>query len=305
MMKKSLLIGIFLLAVLQFSCENSLGPSSHDSYIPELILINKNLTFTMGCLDKPGWYRNNDLEVPPFKVILSPYYIGKYEVRNDEYNYFVKDNGYCDSTVWSLAGWKYIQRENRSQPIDWIGGDEPWIECPYSSTPDRPISFICWYEAEAYCNWLSNKTGENFSLPTEAQWERAARGPDPGRIFSWGNEDDQTKLNNVLYTHKICPVGSFERGKSYEGCYDLAGNVMEFCSDWFGLNIYETYKENEPVFNPAGPDTNVYNKRSLRGEVSLFFNEPEIERQITTFRRQPCNVEDHFASYGFRIVKKY
>jgi formylglycine-generating enzyme required for sulfatase activity len=257
----------------------------------------------MGCLDQPGWYRNNKLEVPPFNAVLSPYYIGKYEVKNDEYNYFVSENGYQDSTLWSKAGWKYIKEKNLTRPIDWIEGPKPWIKCPYANTADSPISFICWYEAEAYCNWLCKKTGEKFSLPTEAQWERAARGPDPGRIFPWGNEDDQTKLNNALYTHKICPVGCFEKGKSYDGCYDMAGNVMEFCRDWFELYIYETYKKKEPVFNPAGPDTNEYNLKSLRGEVSLFFNDPEIEMQITTFRRQPCGVEDRFASYGFRIVK--
>ncbi|PIP76306.1 MAG: hypothetical protein COW85_14940 [Ignavibacteria bacterium CG22_combo_CG10-13_8_21_14_all_37_15] len=304
MNNKIVLSGISLLfALIFFSCNNSTDPPETKSYIPKLVLINDGLTFTIGCLDLPGWYRNNDLEVPAFRAILSPYFIGRFEVRNDEFNYFVKERGYSDSTLWSKAGWKYIEAQNRIGPVDWIEGNEPWSNCLYSNTPDKPINNICWYEAEAYCNWLSKKTGENYSLPTEAQWERAARGPDPGLIFPWGNKDDQTKLNNAYFTHKIYPVGSFEEGKSQEGCYDLAGNVMEFCSDWFGLHIYQFYKENEPVFNPMGPDNNEFKLRSLRGEISLFFNQPEIEQQITTFRRQPCMVEDHFASYGFRIVK--
>lgn len=303
MAEKTLLAkGLLLLAFFICSCENPTEPQQPKSYIPELVLINKNLTFTMGCLDLPGWICNS-IEIPSFKAILSPYYIGKYEVRNDEYKYFVVDNGYCDSTLWSEAGWKYIKSENRTRPVDWIEGEEPWINRPYSNTPDRPINNITWYEAEAYCNWLSKKTGENYTLPTEAQWERTARGPDPGRIFPWGNEDDQTKLNNMMYSRKLYPVGSFEAGKSYEGCYDMAGNLEEFCSDWYELYIYQKYKENEPVYNPAGPDSNSTGWRSRRGTFTIFHYVYEIERQITTFRRFSCHPDMYAQIFGFRIVK--
>ena len=84
----------------------------------------------------------------------------------------------------------------------------------------------------------------------------------------------------------------------------MSGNAMEFCADWFGLDIYETYKANEPVYNPAGPDTNEYNLKTFRGEKSLFFNDRDIAQQITTFRRQPCPITSLFPIYGgFRIVK--
>ena len=177
MNNKFSLISSLILVLFIFSCDSSLEPQSPKGYTPELILINKDLTFTMGCLDQPGWYYTNLTEKPPFKATLNSYYIGKYEVRNDEYNYFVKEDGYNDSTVWSKAGWRYIKAEDRTRPVEWIDGDEPWSKCTNSNTPDKPINDICWYEAEAYCNWLSKKTDENYSLPTEAQWERAARGP--------------------------------------------------------------------------------------------------------------------------------
>lgn len=169
MLKSILLTGILLLALFICFCENPTGPKQPKSCIPELILINKNLTFTMGCVESLGFICVHRDVIPPFKAVLDPYYIGKYEIRNDEYKYFVDDSGYCDSTFWSEAGWKYIQSENRVRPVDWIEGDEPWVNCSLSNTPDRPINNICWYEAEAYCNWISKITGEHYALPMEAQ----------------------------------------------------------------------------------------------------------------------------------------
>ena len=304
MVKKNLLTkGFLLLAMFICSCQNPTEPQQPKSYMPELVLINKNLTFTMGCVDSLGFICVHRDVTPPFKAILSPYYIGKYEVRNDEYNYFVADSGYCDSTLWSEAGWKYIISENRTRPVDWIEGEEPWINRPYSNTPDRPINDITWYEAEAYCNWLSRKTGEHYALPTEAQWERAARGPDPGRIFTYGNEHDKSKYNNMMYSSKLYPVGNFKGDKSYNGCYDMAGNLLEFCSDWYEIEIYQKYKENEPVYNPAGPDSNITGQRSLRGSFNFFHYDPEIEYQIQTITRMSCAPEDYYQIYGFRIVK--
>jgi len=294
---------VLLLALFINSCENPIEPQQPKGYIPELVLINKNLTFTMGCVDSLGFICVHRDVVPPFKAVLSPYYIGKYEVRNDEYKYFVADSGYCDSTLWSKDGWKYIKSENRTRPVDWIESDEPWANCSLSNTPDRPINNITWYEAEAYCNWLSRKIGENYSLPTEAQWERAARGPDPGRIFTYGNEHDASKYNNMMYSRKLYPVGSFKGDKSYDGCYDMAGNLLEFCSDLYKVEIYQEYKENEPVYDPAGPDSNITGNRSLRGSFNFFHQDPEIEYQIQTITRMNCNPEDYYQIFGIRIVK--
>jgi formylglycine-generating enzyme required for sulfatase activity len=302
MFKKATFAGIYmLLVILYYSCENSLEPNLTKSYIPELVLINKNLTFTMGCVDSLGFVCVHRDVTPPFKAVLSPYYIGKYEVRNDEYKYFVDDSCYCDSTFWSEAGWKYIISENRIRPVDWVEGEEPWIN--RSNTPDRPINDITWYEAEAYCNWLSKKTGDNYVLPTEAQWERAARGPDPGRIFTYGNEHDKSKYNNMMYSSKLYPVGSFKGDKSYDGCYDMAGNLLEFCSDLYEVEIYQEYKENQPVYNPAGPDSNITGGRLIRGMFNFFHNDPEIEYQIQTVTRANLGPDTYVQSQGFRITK--
>lgn len=306
-MKRNTFIILFfvLFNFLIISCESSLEPQNPKSYLPELVLINKNLTFTMGCLDLPGWYYTNLTEKPPFTTILSPFYIGKFELRNDEYEFFVNDSGYYDKTFWSEDGWNFIKDENRYKPKDWIEGKNPWINCPLSNTADRPISNISWYEAEAYCNWLSSKTGEKYTLPTEAQWERAARGPDPGRIFPWGNKHEKSKYNNIFASSKLYPVGFYKEDKSVEGCLDMAGNLTEFCSDLFEPYIYNTYKENEPVYNPKGPETNTTGQRSWRGTFTGFHHDREIEYQITTFRRMGWMPEDILDAIGFRIVKNF
>lgn len=304
MMKKSLfVVSVFLIVLMHLACNNSLEPSNYDSYIPELILINKNLSFTMGCVDSLGFICVHGDVTPPFKAVLSPYYIGKYEIRNDEYKYFVDDSGYFNSTYWSEDGWKYIQSEIKTRPVDWIEGEEPWASCELSNTHDRPINNITWYEAEAYCNWLSSKTGEQYSLPTEAQWERAARGPDPGRIFAYGNTHDVSKYNNMMYSSKLYPVGYFKKDKSYDGCYDMAGNLLEFCSDLYDPYFYQKCKANEPVHDPAGPDSNIRGNRSLRGSFNFFHQVREIEYQIQTITRMNCSPKEYYQIFGFRIAR--
>jgi len=270
--------------------------------IDGFVLIEKDLAFTMGCQENLGCICVHRDVIPPFAAILSPYYIGKYEVRNDEFAFFVSDSGYKDSTFWSIDGWEYIVETHRTRPANWIEGDDPWQDCPRSNTPDRPINNISWYEAEAYCSWLSRETGDNYALPTEAQWERAARGPDPGRVFTYGNEHDSTKYNNMGYSRKLYPVGRFTEDVSVDGCFDMAGNLLEFCSDWYDVEIYQQYKDVEPVYNPSGPANNLSGARSVRGLINLFHYDWEIEKQIQTITRANLDPDTIENMQGFRVT---
>jgi formylglycine-generating enzyme required for sulfatase activity len=100
-----------------------------------------------------------------------------------------------------------------------------------------------------YCEWLSHKTGTNFKLPTEAQWEKAARGTD-GRKYPWGSrESDETLANFNEKIGKTTPVGSYPAGASPYRLLDMSGNVWEWCSDWYGSGYYK----NSPKENPTGP----------------------------------------------------
>ncbi|MCP5053837.1 MAG: formylglycine-generating enzyme family protein, partial [bacterium] len=104
-----------------------------------------------------------------------------------------------------------------------------------------------WEDAKTYCEWLSKKTGVSFKLPTEAQWEKAARGTD-GRKYPWGEQEPNKNLANFNQDiGKTSPVGSYPKGASPYELLDMAGNVWEWCGDW-----YAGYSS-DPQTNPAGP----------------------------------------------------
>ena len=161
-------------------------------------------------------------------------YIGKYEISNEAFGLFIIDGGYKNSAVWSKEGWQFKEKYAWKEPRRWMDS--------HYRLPSHPVCAVSWYEAEAYCNWLKSKTGKPYRLPTEKEWEKAARGTD-SRIFPWGNNWDSSRCNlmsdqadgrykdnvdNNIYTS---PVDALPEGASPYGCFNMAGNVMEWCSD--------------------------------------------------------------------------
>ncbi len=119
-------------------------------------------------------------EIPQRKVYLNAYLIDKYPVTNAHYKKFIESGGYTQKAFWSDTGWQYIVQAN---PLE--NGD---LDGVLHGDSDCPVVNISWYEAEAFAAWSGKR------LPTEAEWEKAARGAD-GRIYPWGNEFDKTRLN--------------------------------------------------------------------------------------------------------------
>ncbi len=163
-------------------------------------------------------------ELPQHAVALSGYWVYKYEVTVAQYR-------------------KYCAETGRQMPK---APESGWLD-------DHPIAYITWREAANYATWAG------LSLPSEAQWEKAARGTD-GRIYPWGNDYNRSKCNrraNGLMRTE--PVGSYPEGASPYGCMDMAGNVWEWCSDWYSKDYYSK----SPAINPTGPERGGY--RILRG----------------------------------------
>jgi len=186
-----------------------------------------------------GSEREDD-EGPVHKVSLDAYYIGKYEVTNAQFEQFSPAHR------------------------------QKWKE--YSADDEMPVIAVSWDEATAFCKWLSRKEGIEYRLPTEAEWERAARGTD-GRIYPWGNDaPDAGRKYRCNYAPEkaretwkldgfelISPVGALPAGVSPVGCHDMAGNVWEWCLDWYS----KTWYSQTGTSNPTGPDGGA--KRVLRG----------------------------------------
>jgi formylglycine-generating enzyme required for sulfatase activity len=161
--------------------------------------------------------RDHFLAVPG----LQRFRLGKYLVTVGEYQQFVDSRGYEEPSFWDLRGWELRVKENWEFPRGW----EEQLE-----TPNRPVTEISWYEAGAYCRWLSEQRGEPIRLPTEAEWERAAT-PKRG-VYPWGEEEpDPERANFSQNIGSPTPVGIYPTGDGPYGHCDLAGNVWEWCSD--------------------------------------------------------------------------
>jgi formylglycine-generating enzyme required for sulfatase activity/energy-coupling factor transporter ATP-binding protein EcfA2 len=190
-------------------------------------------------------------EKPIHRVYLNEFMMGKYPVTNEEFKVFVDEGGYTNKEYWTKEGWEWKGKEKISGPRFWHEGK--W------NRPNFPVVGVCWYEAAAYANWLSKKTGKDYRLPTEAEWEKAARGTD-GREYPWGKEFDKDNCNSSeCGLRRTSPVGIFTTGESPYGCLDMAGNVLEWCFDWFGSDYYKK----SPEKNPKGPSNG--SVRVLRG----------------------------------------
>jgi serine/threonine-protein kinase len=183
--------------------------------------------FTMGSND------GDNTEKPPHKVSLDDFWMDKLEVTNALYKKCV-DAGKCSPP----------------NPTASVTRDSYYGNAQFDNFP---VIYVSWNDANAYCAWASKR------LPTEAQWEKAARGTD-ARIYPWGNAFDKEKLNSSEGGKAdTTSVGSYPAGASPYGALDMVGNVWEWVADWFD----EKYYQNLPAPNPTGATNGTY--RVLRG----------------------------------------
>jgi formylglycine-generating enzyme required for sulfatase activity len=247
--------------------------------------------FTMGSTEGYPGYPG---EQPAHTVYLDAFYIDKYEVTNAKFKSFIDAGGYTNEAFWSAAGWA----AHRTQPEYWSSGE--YHSGP--AWPDFPVVGISWYEAEAYAHFAGKR------LPTEAEWEKAARGTDQ-RTYPWGTGLDGSRANYYgsgdPYDDSTTPVGFYDgrlhpsppfqttNSPSFYGAYDMAGNVWEWVADWYG----ETYYSVSPPSNPPGPLSGEY--RVLRGGAWDF-----IPSAVRSACRNGLNSPQHRGYYiGFRCAR--
>ncbi len=235
--------------------------------------------------------RGPEDEMPARQVHLRPYYIDKYPVTNGQFETFVKNTGYKGKLDWQLY----------STP----------------QTIKHPVINITWNDARNYAGWAGKR------LPTEAEWEKAARGTD-GRLYPWGNDVRLNNCNNLYLNEKrlagerakllemeekyllyfkrkswrgTLPTGCFPDGASPYGVMDMIGNVFEWCFDWYDKDYYK----GAPSYNPQGPgddnESSFFRGKALRGG--------SWNKEIYTCSQRTCkgNKDISPLEWGFRCVK--
>jgi len=210
-------------------------------------------------------------------VVTDAYAIDKYEVSNKDYGDFMKTTRHGAPAYW----------------------DDPRL-----NSPNQPVVGVSWYDARAYCEYRGKR------LPTEAEWEKAARGPD-GNLYPWGDDFDPAKANYGKNHEGTKPVDSYPEGVSHYGLHNMAGNAFEWVFDWYDPRYYSKL---EPMVNPTGPEKPVWiggtgtyvdlltlgEKRVIRGG-SWVAPEGSV-RSTHRFWNHPLN-NSYGVGLGFRCAK--
>jgi gamma-glutamyl hercynylcysteine S-oxide synthase len=208
--------------------------------VPEdMVLINAG-GFTRGVDNTKGG--NFSDEAPAKMIYLSSYYLDKYEVSNAKYTEFIIATDHPAPAYW----------DHRKL-----------------NQPNQPVTGVNWFDANTYCHWANKR------LPSEAEWEKAARGP-AGSIYPWGNKLDYSKANFAKgksgQKYITDSVDAHSDGASYYGVYNMAGNVFEWVQDWYSSNYYST----DETRNPIGPKSKF--KKSI--DTISAKTEPDLKKKV-------------------------
>ncbi len=230
---------------------------------------------TSGWVGVPaGWFlmgspegQGRQEERPAHRVWVEAFDMARYQVTNREYAVFLAATGQKPPPLW--------------------GG-------PAFSAPEQPAAGPSWFDAMAYCHWLSGKTGQPYRLPTEAEWERAARGGAKGHLFPWGDRDPTQRPNyHQRWKQGPEPVGTAP--PNAYGIFDLCENLHEWCLDWYDAGFYAISPERNPAC--AQPRSSPPRRASRGGS---WRHHIKISRCAA---RSSIPPSFQYADYGFRMVR--
>lgn len=221
--------------------------------------------FLMGC------DAGRDDERPAHHVWVDAFEMAEFQVRNRDWAVFLEATGHPPPKHWSDPDFNH---------------------------PDQPVVAVNWVEAVKYCDWLSCLTGRRYRLPTEAEWERAARanqGGQEGWLYPWGDEPPESRAeDNRRWDGEVrgpLPVGG--AAPNALGIYDLGENVHEWCADWYEKDYYSK----SPTRNPRGPETGA--RRASRG--GSWRHQIKVSRCAARSSIPPLF---EYADYGFRVARE-
>lgn len=223
---------------------------------PQVVLIRGG-EFAMGCES------GADNEKPVRKILVDDFGLARFAVTNLEYSRFVKDTA--------------------------AESPQCFVDSRFNQ-PDQPVTSVSWFDAIAYCEWLSEQTGKRYRLPTEAEWERAARGGLERRLYSWGDEPPE-RQPDYFDLWRSGPETVGRRPPNGLGLYDISENIHEWCADWYDPDYYRI----APMRNPLGPDAGA--RRASRG--GSWRHQIKIARVAARSSIPPTF---RYADYGFRCA---
>jgi sulfatase modifying factor 1 len=210
-----------------------------------------------------GCAQGRDDEKPVHRVWVDAFDLAAYQTTNAEYAFFLAATGH-------------------PAPLN--------IEEPNFCDPLQPVVTVSWHDTIAYCEWLSSVTGRQYRLPTEAEWERAARGGVDNTLYPWGNSPPEEVPDYSARWHNAPErVGLYAPNPS--GLYNLGDNVHEWCADWYDAGYYAR----SPQRNPRGPESG--NRKASRG--GSWRHQIKVTR---TAARSSIPPEFKYADYGFRVA---
>jgi sulfatase modifying factor 1 len=215
-----------------------------------------------------GWFRmgsdaGQENERPVHRVWIDAFYLAACQVTNAAYACFLEATGTHAPPLWDDLNFNH---------------------------PEQPVVSVSWFEGVKYCEWLGGITGRNYRLPTEAEWERAARGGVENQLFPWG-DDPPESLPNYGQRWKTAPEPVARSTPNSFGLYDICQNVHEWCSDWYQPDYYAA----SPERNPRGPETG--ERRASRG--GSWRHHIKVTRCAA---RSSIPPQFQYADYGFRVA---
>lgn len=234
-------------------------------------------------------------EKPVHRVHVEDFFMAVQPVTNAEYARFVRDTGYRTPAIYEVPLVANVGGPERERTFRQLGAPYVWRDGPPPERADHPVTLVRYEDATAYCVWLATQTGKPFRLPTEAEWEKAARGGAESKRYPWGDRLERNMANFLTdpamkASHGTQPVRSYPPNAL--GLFDMAGNVWEWVYDWYDSRYYATAVGRNPTGPPVGQ------LRILRGGSWIVAD----VRMLTCSHRHKVPPDTYSYSIGFRVA---